>query len=131
MAEQQKYWIKLLNRNDGYLYQWTSRDGITSTYIGNSWHEDTDTTGRTKQKFTKEEVLALDERYWQFAIPVMKTIEKYWVVNPATGRFLGFDRVSKRVWWLTDQNNGARAELTEDEIRAIDESYLNFKVLVQ
>lgn len=70
MAKQQKYWIKLLNHNDGYLYQWTSRDGITSTYIGNSWHEDTDTTGRTKQKFTKEEVLALDERYWQFAIPV-------------------------------------------------------------
>lgn len=70
MAEQQKYWIKLLNHNDGYLYQWTSKDGITSTYIGNSWHEDSDTKGRTKQKFTKEEVLALDERYWPFTIPV-------------------------------------------------------------
>lgn len=54
--------------------------------------------------------------------------KKYYVYDKTTGRYLGYDRVSKEVWWLIPQNSGARAELTENEIKELDDSYWTLAV---
>lgn len=54
--------------------------------------------------------------------------KKYYVYDKMTGRYLGYDRVSKEIWWLIPQNSGARAELTENEIKELGEFYWGLAV---
>ncbi|WP_430597328.1 DUF1642 domain-containing protein [Enterococcus sp. AZ177] len=62
------------------------------------------------------------------------TVEKeqlYWIYDPIADQYLGYDRAEGKVWWLLKQNDGARAELTDEEITKVGEQYRAFAVPVE
>lgn len=61
----------------------------------------------------------------------VKKEQLYWIYDPVADQYLGYDRVTKKVWWLIKQNNGARAKLTDVEISKIGERYWTFAVPVE
>ncbi|MBC1388632.1 DUF1642 domain-containing protein, partial [Listeria innocua] len=66
VEKEQLYYVKLIDQATGYLN--VRRDGCKS--LNNSVQNDI-----FKTKFTEAEIKAIDERYWQFAVPVEEVTE--------------------------------------------------------
>lgn len=80
VEKEQKYWVKLLNHNDGYLRLWRKKgDSEWQEGLGSSWYEETSGYKfEYKQEFTKEEILALDKGdiyFEHFAVRVEGEVE--------------------------------------------------------
>ena len=75
-----------------------------------------------------------NEEYFLKAIMFGYTVTKeklYYVYDEIADQYLAWDRVTNKVWWLSHENRGARAKMTEQEIKAIDERYCQFAVEVE
>ena len=63
---EQKYYVKLMECKKGYL---NSFHGILKpTHLCLTSKDKSN--GKFKSQFTEQEIKSLDERYWQFAVPV-------------------------------------------------------------
>lgn len=65
VEEEKKYYVHVVPGEEGYLNLRTNRDG--SIYYGLAGSSEVE---GFQTKFTEEEIKAIDEKLWQFAVPV-------------------------------------------------------------
>ena len=63
---EQKYYVKLMESKKGYLNSFLGI--LEPTHLCLTSKDKSN--GKFKSQFTEEEIKSIDERYWQFAVPV-------------------------------------------------------------
>ena len=63
---EQKYYVKLMESKKGYLNSFLGI--LEQTYLCLTNKDKSN--GKFKSQFTEQEIKSIDERYWQFAVPV-------------------------------------------------------------
>lgn len=63
---EQKYYVQLIKNKKGYLNSFLGILELTHLFLAGK-----DKSNRKfKSQFTEQEIKSIDERYWQFAVPV-------------------------------------------------------------